>query len=199
MYSDTIFSQVKSLKGNTCDQVFCDHSYVKVIPMALKADAGNALQRFVQDVGVPMELVVDGAAKQVGPNSEFSKNVRRYDIRVHRTEPYTPRQNHAECTIGELRRRWRSLMAASDVPIRLRDYALVYEAELLSRMVCGDNDATGVERLTGDTVDISEWLDFKFYDLVWYWFVTVKTTTLALDVGWGLRIVLAVTCASVSG
>ena len=28
---------------------------------------------------------------------------------------------------------------------------------------------TGLERLTGDTIDISEWLDFEFYDLVWYW------------------------------
>jgi hypothetical protein len=172
MYSDTMFSRVKSISGNTCAQVFCNHSYVKVIPMSSKANAGDALQTFVQDVGIPVELVVDSAAEQVGPNSVFSKNVHRYDIKVHRTEPYTPRQNHAEQTIGELRRRWRSLMAPNNVTSRLWDYALVYEAEILSRIVRGDNEVTGVERLTGDTVDISEWLDFKFYDLVWYWYAT---------------------------
>ena len=26
-----------------------------------------------------------------------------------------------------------------------------------------------MEKLTGDTIDISEWLDFEFYDLVWFW------------------------------
>ena len=26
-----------------------------------------------------------------------------------------------------------------------------------------------LKRLTGYTTDISEWLEFKFYDLVWYW------------------------------
>ena len=26
-----------------------------------------------------------------------------------------------------------------------------------------------MEKLTGDTIDISEWLDFEFYDLVWLW------------------------------
>ena len=26
-----------------------------------------------------------------------------------------------------------------------------------------------MESLTGDTVDISEWTDFSFYDRVWYW------------------------------
>jgi hypothetical protein len=27
----------------------------------------------------------------------------------------------------------------------------------------------GVEQITGDSIDISEWLDFDFYDYVWYW------------------------------
>ena len=26
-----------------------------------------------------------------------------------------------------------------------------------------------MERITGDTIDISEWIDFEFYDLCWYW------------------------------
>ena len=31
------------------------------------------------------------------------------------------------------------------------------------------NKFTGMERITGDTTDISEWLEFEFYDLCWYW------------------------------
>ena len=33
----------------------------------------------------------------------------------------------------------------------------------------GRNDRSGYEMITGKTPDISEYLDFDFYDLVWYW------------------------------
>jgi hypothetical protein len=39
----------------------------------------------------------------------------------------------------------------------------------MSRTARGKEGRTGVERLTGNSVDISEWLDFEFYDIVWYW------------------------------
>jgi hypothetical protein len=32
----------------------------------------------------------------------------------------------------------------------------------------GSNGRTGYEQITGKTPDISEWLDFDFYDWVWY-------------------------------
>ena len=35
-------------------------------------------------------------------------------------------------------------------------------------MACGRDRSTGYEEVTGDTTDISEWLDFEIYDLV-YW------------------------------
>ena len=33
----------------------------------------------------------------------------------------------------------------------------------------GKTGRSGYEEVTGDTPDISEWLDFEFYDLVWWW------------------------------
>ena len=59
-------------------------------------------------------------------------------------------------------------MINQNIPNRLWDYGLVYEAEILSRMSRGTDGRTGYERLTGQTPDISEWLDFSFYDLVWF-------------------------------
>jgi Reverse transcriptase (RNA-dependent DNA polymerase) len=168
MYTDTVFSKVKSIKGHWCAQVFCGENYVKVIPLASKAQAGDALQEFVSDVGIPNEILLDGAAEQTGTNSEFMKKCRQYNITVFRTEPHTPRQNKAE-RIGETRRRWRSRMAHRSVPLRWWDFGFVYEAEIMSRTARGPNSRPGIEILTGDSVDISEWLDFEFYDLVWYW------------------------------
>ena len=59
-------------------------------------------------------------------------------------------------------------MTKKKVPKRLWDFGLIYEAELLSRMARGDDRRTGYELVTGQTADISEWLDFEFYDLVWW-------------------------------
>ena len=33
----------------------------------------------------------------------------------------------------------------------------------------GDDGRPRLEEVMGHTIDISEWLDFEFYDLVWYW------------------------------
>jgi hypothetical protein len=59
-------------------------------------------------------------------------------------------------------------MQKKKVPRQLWDYGLVYEGELLSQMACGEGCRSGYEMVTGNTPDISEWLDFKFYDLVWW-------------------------------
>ena len=45
---------------------------------------------------------------------------------------------------------------------------MVWEAEIYSHTEGKDGHST-LERLTGDTIDISEWLEFEFYDLVWFW------------------------------
>ena len=39
------------------------------------------------------------------------------------------------------------------------------------------SDQSGYEELMGDTPNISEWLDFAFYDLVWYHVPSNEPTT----------------------
>jgi hypothetical protein len=59
-------------------------------------------------------------------------------------------------------------MMTKVVPMRLWDYGLVHQAELKSRIARGKDGRTGYEEVTGETPDISEWIDFDFYDLIWY-------------------------------
>jgi hypothetical protein len=59
-------------------------------------------------------------------------------------------------------------MTKKQVPKHLWNFGLVYESELLSRMARGRDNRTGYEEVTGQTSDIGEWLDFEFYDLVWW-------------------------------
>ena len=49
------------------------------------------------------------------------------------------------------------------------DFGMVYKSVIISRISRGHNGRTSMERITVDTVDISEWTDFEFYDLCWYW------------------------------
>ena len=74
-------------------------------------------------------------------------------------------------------------MVAKGVPSRLWDYGLVYESEILSRMSRAPNERSGIEQLTGETPDISEWLDFSFYDLVWYHVASNDTSTDSRQLG----------------
>jgi hypothetical protein len=39
----------------------------------------------------------------------------------------------------------------------------------------GEDGRSGHEEVTGNTPDISEWLDFEFYDLVWWLGSTEQT------------------------
>ena len=55
-----------------------------------------------------------------------------------------------------------------NIPGRLWDYGLKWESEIMSCMAWGPLERTGVERITGNTPDISEWIDFEMYNLVWF-------------------------------
>ena len=74
--TDTIYSNIKSLKQNTCAQVFSSKiGFIVCYPMT-KADgqtAGFALQDFSHDFGVPDHLTFDGAMVQVGRKTRFMK------------------------------------------------------------------------------------------------------------------------------
>ena len=49
------------------------------------------------------------------------------------------------------------------------DFGVACESELLACMSWGWNKQSGCEEVTGDMPDISEWLDFGFCDLIWWW------------------------------
>ncbi len=60
-------------------------------------------------------------------------------------------------------------MRSKGVPKRLWDYGLVWASEINKRIARGPEARTPLEEAAGSTPDISEWLDFDFYDLCWYW------------------------------
>ncbi len=47
-------------------------------------------------------------------------------------------------------------------------YGLIYETNILNRIPRGQQLSTGIEIVTGETPNTSDWIDFEFYDRVWY-------------------------------
>ena len=172
-YTDTLFSKVKSLAGYTCAQLITNGTFTRVYPMESKASSNiaTALNTFFDDVGVPVELICDLASEQTGKNTDVMKLVRRLNIKLHPAEKGRgiTQNSKAESEIREIKTKWKARMREAQIPPRLWDYGLVYIAEVQSLLARGPLQRSGLELVSGQTPDISEWLDFDFYDRVWYW------------------------------
>jgi len=60
-------------------------------------------------------------------------------------------------------------MYSKNVPKWLWDYGLVWVSEINNQMAQGPQECTPYEHIMGNTPNISEWLDFNFYDWCWFW------------------------------
>ena len=161
---------MKSIRGNTCAQFYTNGKFTKVLPMTSRKDVGKTLTDFSDDVGIPNILIMDGAAELTGRHTEFMKEVNRLKVQLHQAKKGRKNQNYAaEREIGEVKKRWFSRMNRKKIPQRVWDFGLIVEGKILSRIARGSDGRTGHEEVMGQTPDILEWIDFEFYDLVWWW------------------------------
>ena len=131
----------------------------------------NTLQDFANDFGVPEYLTCDGAPNQIGKHTTYMKRIRRYGIKYHVSSPRRPNENPAEFIIGQRKLQWYRIMTKRKVPRRLWDFGLVWACEIGNMTISSSryvNGRTPLEYITGETPDISEYLDFGFYDWVTY-------------------------------
>ena len=172
VYTDTMDGQHKSLDGNKYAQIFAtDFHFSAVYPMESKGMAGEALKQFIADFGVPDKIICDGSKEQTKRGTTFVGQARKHHIDLHTTKPGRYNQSKVEGVIRELRKNWFRTMHHKRVPKRLWDYGLKWVSEVRVRTSSDAADLKGrtpLERITGDTVDISEYLDFSFYDWCWY-------------------------------
>jgi hypothetical protein len=169
-YGDTLISNIRSIEGNTCAQIFANEEHVvEIYPMESKAMAGEALRQMGRDYGIMENLTIDGSKEQTAKGSLFMQTMKKNDVQFHITEPYRHNQNRAETVIRELKRKWFRTMIRQRVPRRLWDYGLKWCAQVMSQTsnsVFSLNGRVPIERVTGETVDISEYVDMSFYDWV---------------------------------
>jgi hypothetical protein len=170
--TDTMDGRVKSLEGNKYAQVFANKAYFsRIYPMDSKGKAGDALRLFCQEFGVPEKLTFDGSKEQTEKNTQFMKQIRTHNIDYHISEPNLHNQNPVEGVIRELRRKWYRVMIRKRVPNEFWDYGLKWVSETMSLTHTSAGSINGqipLTHVTGETPDISEYLDFGFYDQIWY-------------------------------
>jgi len=171
VYSDTMFPQVKSVNGKTCAQVYTDglgwdHFY----PMKARSEAGDTLDMFVQEnQWIPQVIVTDGAMEQVG--GTWPEIRKKWGIRQRLTEPYSPWQNRAESSVYEIKKAIKRMTRRSGSPKRLWNY-LGEHVAAIRRLTAHDFyglDGQVPEALyRGGIADISEYIQFDWYQYVWY-------------------------------
>ena len=172
VYTDMMDGQHKSLNGNKFAQVFAtDFHFSAVYSIESKRYAGDALKQFIADFGVPDKIICDSSKEQTKRGMTFMEQVRKHHINIHTTKPNQHNQSKVEGVIHELWKNWFRTMQRKHVPRRLWDYNLKWVLEVRVRTSSDAVDLKGrtpIEWITGDMVDISEYLDFSFYDWCWY-------------------------------
>ena len=172
-YVDTLFSKVKSVRGFTGGNLYTTPlGFKKFFPMESKTgqECSNTLQTLIHLVGIPPSLHSDNAPKFV--KGDFKKKCRKFDIQQSATEPHSPWQNRAESGIREVKSFASKTMERYQVPLRLWCFAYEYAAEVLSLIVPGSfqlQNRTPYESVMNYTPDISEYVNFHFYQWCYYW------------------------------
>ena len=172
MSTDTMDARCKSLHGDKFSQIFGNKQFfVEAYPIKKKSDCHEGLDKFIKEYGAPDKMIYDGAPEQVGKKTEFQRIMRKYEVKGHAAEAHRSNQNPVEGCIRELRRRWFRTMFRTYCPRALWCYGLPYVAKIMQITASFAADLQGrtpLEALTGETPDISQYLDFGFYDRVWF-------------------------------
>ena len=95
------------------------------------------------------------------------KTIRQTLIPYHVLSLYCPNENPSEDFIREVRRRMYQIMHKKLVPERLHDHATSWVVRQEMSLYFPPRYAKGhtpLEIITGETPDITEYLDFGFYD-----------------------------------
>ena len=170
--TDTVFFKTKTLHQHIGSQIFthkCGFKAAYHLSRINGEQVGEALADFVHEYGAPEHLTFDGASVQTGSKTRFQEVVRKSGIDYHVSQPRRPNENPAEQSIREIKKQWYSLQSKTGAHDRLADYGISYICEVSNVTTSSSKYARGrtpLEIISGETPDISEYLDFGFYDWV---------------------------------
>ena len=106
----------------------------------------------------------------VGRNTDFYKYAKKRHINLTYEEPYRKNQIWpVDLEMRELKKHVRNKMVRRNVPGRAWDFAFTHMSKIMQFIPRPSlRGQTGYEEVTGKTPDISEYLDFQWYETIWY-------------------------------
>ena len=175
MASDTMDPRCESLHGDHryC-QVFGNRKmFCEAYPIRdkTKVEVDGALKRFIKEYGAPDSMITDGSREQTAKGSLFQRTLRKNNIDGVITPPHRPNLNPVETVIRELRKKWYRAIFRTNCPRVIWNYGLPHFARIMQHTAtnaAGLEGKTPLGDLTGETPDISQYLDFGWYDWVWF-------------------------------
>jgi hypothetical protein len=163
VYTDTMFSTVKSSRGNTCGQIYTnDLEWTRFFHMSSKAQTHETLDLPFKRDGVPHALISDGAYELV--KGDFRQQARATGCHCKETEPYLPFSNRAEGGVREVKRAARRAMLKIPAPHHFWDYCPDLQAHIRLHTTHDLYTLKGEvpeTLMTGSTADISELCEFE--------------------------------------
>ena len=81
-----------------------------LFPSKSKAEAVYFLNKFIDDIGIPIDMRFDHAAEFLEAGNEFTKIINNHSINWKVTEPYSHWKNRAYNGINIIKLRWKSTM-----------------------------------------------------------------------------------------
>ena len=129
LYSDTLFSEMKSLTGETCGQMMVTmEGHETVYPMKLKSEAGLKLNKWIMDNGIPKLLMANNAQEETFRT--WGEVMKKYLIPQKWMEPGSPWQNRAKAHIKEWKKHYHHLMNCYRVPESLWNFRAMYTSNV---------------------------------------------------------------------
>ena len=170
MYSDTFFSNIKSVRGYKCFQLFA-YKYSKferVHLMKREANAPEAYEDVIRSVGAPNKTVTDNATVLTG--HRWTTINRKYCIETGLTIPHHQHQNYAEGIGGCFKLAVIKLFHNTPrAPLSYWCYAASFldkTRRFLSKSSL--NGKTGFQLIKGETGDISIFR-FAWFEPIWFY------------------------------
>ena len=136
--------------------------------MRYKLQSEEALNIVTKHIGVSNTPISYFSGKYMGPLIEIQECIRHCCIHGRTTEPCYLWQNRSEGMIKILNDEAKRRIIWRRVPNCIWDFVLFWEAKNYSRTYRKDG-STPMEMLRGNTIEISEWMEFEFYNSCWYW------------------------------
>ena len=185
-YTDVLFFNVQSIRGNTCGQVYFNRArFYKFYPLKSKRDSHTTLIPLIEMAGIPSGMHSDRAPDLIA--GKYRSILQKYRIRSTTVESNSPWQNRAEGEgVKPIKKLGNWLLHRRQAPLRLWDYAYEHAASILT-LTCTPNivfgEQTGYQIITQLKPDISQYASFDFYSWVWHWDETLKVKKLGRWLG----------------